>query len=65
MIGELRRLETEWNAKKAGRPHFETEDHLINLNIGKIEGGDWESSVLAWCRIYPGWSAADASREIR
>ena len=34
--------------------------HPINLNIGKIEGGDWASSVPAWCRIdcriaiYPG-----------
>ena len=71
VIGELRRLENEWNAKKVGRPHFEKEDHPINLNVGKIEGGDWESSVPAWCRIdcrisiYPGWSATDASREIR
>lgn len=71
VIGELRNLEAEWNEKKKGRAHFETEDHPINLNIGKIEGGDWASSVPAWCRIdcrisiYPGWNAEDASREIR
>ena len=71
VIGELRKLETEWNEKKRGRTHFENEDHPINLNIGKIEGGDWASSVPAWCRIdcrisiYPGWNAQDASREIR
>ncbi|MBV8839252.1 MAG: ArgE/DapE family deacylase [Alphaproteobacteria bacterium] len=71
VIGELRALEAEWNAKKHGREHFEAEEHPINLNIGKIEGGDWASSVPAWCRIdcrisvYPGWSAKDASREIR
>ncbi|RYH64409.1 MAG: M20/M25/M40 family metallo-hydrolase, partial [Alcaligenaceae bacterium] len=70
VIGELRRLEADWNAQKKGRPHFETEDHPINLNIGKIEGGDWESSVPAWCRIgcrisiYPGVTAQDAAREI-
>jgi acetylornithine deacetylase len=71
VIGELCKLEAEWNEKKKGRPHFENEDHPINLNIGKIEGGDWASSVPAWCRIdcrisiYPGSSAEDASREIR
>ncbi|WP_424631487.1 ArgE/DapE family deacylase [Bradyrhizobium sp. SYSU BS000235] len=70
VIGELRKIESDWNTKKAGRPHFENEEHPINLNIGKIEGGDWESSVPAWCRIscrisiYPGWTAQDAAREI-
>jgi len=66
----LRRLEAEWNTRKAGRPHFENEAHPINLNFGKIVGGDWASSVPAWCRvdcriaIYPGVSAAEAAREI-
>jgi acetylornithine deacetylase len=70
VIAELRCLEEEWNARKAGRPHFENEAHPINLNIGKIEGGDWASSVPCWCRldcriaIYPGTRAADAAREI-
>lgn len=70
IIGELRKLEAEWNARKAGRPNFENEEHPINLNIGKIEGGDWESSVPAWCRIgcrvsiYPGVSAKEAAAEI-
>ena len=60
VIGELRKLEAEWNADKAGREHFENEEHPINLNIGKIDGGDWASSVPGWCRldcriaIYPG-----------
>ncbi|MGF3022411.1 ArgE/DapE family deacylase [Methylobacterium aquaticum] len=70
VIGALRALEERWNADKAGRPHFEDEAHPINLNIGRIEGGDWASSVPAWCRIdcrialYPGTSAAEAAREI-
>ncbi|BCM82296.1 ArgE/DapE family deacylase [Methylobacterium indicum] len=70
VIGALRALEERWNADKAGRPHFEGEAHPINLNIGRIEGGDWASSVPAWCRIdcrialYPGVSAAEAAREI-
>ena len=71
VIAELRRMEEEWNARKAGRPHFENEAHPINLNVGKIEGGDWASSVPSWCRldcriaIYPGTSANDGSDEIR
>ncbi len=70
VIGNLRELEERWNGLKAGRAHFEDEAHPINLNIGKIEGGDWASSVPSWCRIdcriaiYPGTSAAEAAREI-
>lgn len=70
VVGALRELETRWNADKVGRPHFEGEEHPINLNIGKIEGGDWASSVPAWCKlhcrisIYPGMSADAAARQV-
>jgi acetylornithine deacetylase len=70
VIGALRALEERWNAQKDEHPHFGTLDHPINLNIGRIEGGDWASSVPAWCRlecriaIFPGVAAADAAREI-
>jgi acetylornithine deacetylase len=70
VVGALREIEERWNADKAGRPHFEGEEHPINLNIGKIEGGDWASSVPSWCRVhcrislYPGTDAASAAREI-
>jgi acetylornithine deacetylase len=70
VVGALRRLEAEWNERRRGRPHFEDDPHPINLNIGRIEGGDWASSVPAWCRIdcriaiYPGVAAAEAAREI-
>ena len=70
VIGALRELEARWNADRAGRPHFEGAEHPLNLNIGKIVGGDWGSSVPAWCRVqcrisfYPGTPAAEAAREI-
>ena len=70
VIGVLRKLEAAWNERKIGREHFEDDPHPINLNIGKIEGGDWASSVPAWCRIdcrialYPGVGAEEANREI-
>ena len=70
VIGALRELEARWNAEKDAHRHFEAEDHPINLNIGTIEGGDWASSVPAWCRIacriglYPGVAAAEAARAV-
>lgn len=70
LIAALREIEADWNAEKDAHPHFETEAHPINLNIGKIEGGDWASSVPSWCNIdcrvsiYPGQNAQDAAREI-
>ncbi|MHC1551486.1 ArgE/DapE family deacylase [Phyllobacterium sp. K27] len=70
VVNTLRRIEADWNAAKGAHPHFEDEMHPINLNIGKIEGGDWASSVPSWCNIdcrvsiYPGQTAKDAEREI-
>ncbi|MHB1305226.1 MAG: ArgE/DapE family deacylase [Acidiphilium sp.] len=70
VVAALRAIEADWNAKKTGRPHFENVSHPINLNIGKIQGGDWASSVPSWCRIscrisvYPGITAAEAAHEI-
>jgi acetylornithine deacetylase/succinyl-diaminopimelate desuccinylase-like protein len=51
-------------------PHFKGLTHPINFNPGIIKGGDWASSVPAWCdidcriAILPGWSVADAQAEI-
>ncbi len=66
----LRRLEEQLNERKGSHPHFEDQAHPINLNFGKIVGGDWASSVPAWCKVdcrialYPGTSAKEAAREI-
>lgn len=60
----------EWNARCAKVDHFGHLKHPINLNIGKITGGDWASSVPAWCHVdvriatYPGQNLAEARREI-
>ena len=70
VFAALRELEERWNAAKDSHPLFSSHDHPINLNMGRIEGGDWASSVPAWCRIdcriafLPGISAAVAAREI-
>src|SRR3954462_5099979 len=70
VIGALRELEAAWNSAGRHREHFDEVDHPINLNIGRIEGGDWASSVPAWCTLqcrisfYPGTNAGEAAREI-
>ncbi|SDE29622.1 acetylornithine deacetylase [Salipiger thiooxidans] len=70
LIKGLRALEAAWNDQKGDHRYFEELDHPINFNVGKIAGGDWASSVPAWCEfdcriaLYPGIRAADAAREI-
>lgn len=70
VVGELRAMEAEWNARAKSDAHFGNDPHPLNLNIGKIEGGDWASSVPCWCAvdcriaILPGADAHQAAREI-
>ncbi|KPF93023.1 acetylornithine deacetylase [Rhodopseudomonas sp. AAP120] len=70
LIGALEKLEEEWNRRAASDPHFKTLAHPINFNPGIIKGGDWASSVPAWCdvdcriAVLPGWSIADHQAEI-
>ena len=59
-----------WNARKKDYRHYCCHPHPINFNLGKIAGGDWASSVPAWCHfdmrvaVYPGQSLASARAEI-
>ena len=70
LMQALHALEERWNARRGEYPPFAEVEHPINLNVGKIAGGDWPSSVPAWCTfdvrvaIYPGQEIADAKREI-
>lgn len=70
LIQALEGLETEWNRRAATHPRFGAVDHPLNFNPGIIRGGDWASSVPAWCDvdcrigILPGWKVADAQAEI-
>lgn len=70
LILELRNLETVWNDRKCDHQHFCDHPHPINFNLGKIAGGDWASSVPAWCEfdmrvaVYPGQRLEDARSEI-
>ena len=66
----LQGLEADWNARAAEDPVYGDVAHPLNLNVGRISGGDWASSVPAWCDLdcrmglLPGWSLEDCKAEI-
>jgi acetylornithine deacetylase len=68
LIAALRGLERDWNIDDSRHARFAHVEHPLNLNIGRIKGGDWPSSVPAWCcfdvrmGIYPGQDI-DIARE--
>lgn len=70
LIQGLEALEAEWNTRAKSHPSFGSVTHPLNFNPGIIRGGDWASSVPAWCDvdcrigILPGWKVADAQAEI-
>ncbi|MFD1213674.1 ArgE/DapE family deacylase [Arthrobacter sp. GCM10027362] len=70
-MAALREVEAKWNADRASHRYFEDLDHPINFNFGRIAGGDWPSSVPAWCEfdvraaIYPGTTAEAAWAELQ
>ncbi|WP_022894594.1 ArgE/DapE family deacylase [Agromyces subbeticus] len=71
VMSRLRELEARWNADKGQHRFFEDLEHPINFNLGGIRGGDWPSSVPAWCELdvrvalYPGVTADAAWAEIQ
>jgi acetylornithine deacetylase len=70
MISALEELEREWNVRAAKDPIYGHVEHPINCNPGIIRGGDWASSVPAWCDVdcrialLPDWSVSECQREI-
>jgi len=70
LIHSLEKLEADWNERARSDRHFKALTHPINFNPGIIKGGDWASSVPAWCNvdcriaILPGWSVAECQAEI-
>ena len=71
VMERLRELERAWNAEKSSHRYFEDLEHPINFNLGGIQGGDWPSSVPAWCKLdvrialYPGVGADEAWGQIQ
>lgn len=65
MFGELKKLEQTWNAPQHRHAEYHRHEHPVNFNLGKIQGGEWASSVPTACRadlrlgFYPGISPAE------
>lgn len=70
LIAALHEMETRWNLPDRRHGAYCDHDHALNLNVGKIQGGDWTSSVPAWCvfdvrmGLFPGQDLQEAKREI-
>jgi len=47
IVAALHKLEDKWNADRHAL--WADHPHPINFVVSKIEGGDWTSSVPAWC----------------
>lgn len=47
----IKRLEAEWNARKENHRVYKDHPHPIRVNLGKLSGGDWVSSVPAKARM--------------
>ena len=66
----LQSLEARWNEPGNRHPAFARLDHPIRFNLGKINGGEWASSVPTRCvmelrcAFYPGVPAAQARAAI-
>ena len=68
IIRALHELEESWNRDK--HPAFKEVAHPINFVVSKIQGGDWTSSVPAWCTfdmriaLYPGMELEAVRRQV-
>lgn len=70
VMADLKRLEAEWNEPHHRHPLFRDHNHPINFNLGRIEGGEWNSSVPCAARLgirigfFPGMPVEEAKRQV-
>lgn len=66
----LRELEAEWNLPERRHPEFRGHAHPVNFNLGRIEGGDWPSTVPCAASMdvrigfYPGMALDAVRRQV-
>jgi len=69
LVSALRRLEEQMNLKII-HPLYREREHPVNLNLGKMHGGDWPSNVPALCEFEcrisypPGVRPSEVQQEI-
>ena len=51
LFAALKALEEKYNEPSNIHPAYKGIDHPVNFNLGKIEGGNWASSVPSSCRF--------------
>lgn len=70
LFSELKKLEARWNAPSARYRSFAHHNHPVNFNLGKINGGEWASSVPSACRadvrigFYPDMKVAKVKADV-
>jgi acetylornithine deacetylase len=70
LFAALKDLERRWNEPKSRHHYYLRHEHPVNFNLGKIQGGEWASSVPTQCRsdirigFYPGMSVTQAKAEV-
>mmetsp|Transcript_10290 Transcript_10290/g.16962 ORF Transcript_10290/g.16962 Transcript_10290/m.16962 type:complete len:472 (+) Transcript_10290:68-1483(+) len=70
LFAALKTLEEKYNEPSNIHPAYKGIDHPVNFNLGKIEGGNWASSVPSSCRFearvgfWPGIAIGDVKRDI-
>ena len=70
LFAALKDLERQWNEPKSRHGYYLKHEHPVNFNLGKIQGGEWASSVPTHCRsdirigFYPDMPATRAKAEI-
>jgi acetylornithine deacetylase len=70
LVERLRELEAAWNAPARRHPMYCGHEHPINFNLGRIDGGEWSSSVSTHCRVdlrlgfYPGVAPSQVRAEV-
>jgi acetylornithine deacetylase len=67
---ELKVIEAEWNAQSCRHAAYADHAHPINFNLGKIQGGEWTSSLPCTCKmevrvgVFPGRDVSEAKAEV-
>ena len=70
LVEKLRELESKWNEPQHRHTMYCQHEHPVNFNLGRIEGGEWSSSVSTHCRVdlrlgfYPGVKPADVRQQV-
>lgn len=70
LVGRLRELEAQWNQPQHRHGLYCAHEHPVNFNLGRIEGGEWTSSVPTHCRVdmrlgfYPGVTPAQVRAQV-